>query len=97
MHVMAKKCLGGITMIRINGSWVAGVFALLFVNACATGSSSSTATVTSSGGPSMQQAQQEAYNGPKARIAVNKFTNKSAQGRTPDRNRHVRHADHGAF
>jgi len=39
-----------------------------------------TARVISSGGPNMQQAQQEAYNGPKARIAVNKFTNKSARG-----------------
>ena len=67
-------------MTSLKGSWVAGVIALLFVSACATGSSSSTATVTSSGGPSIQQAQQEAYNGPKARIAVNKFTNKSAQG-----------------
>lgn len=39
-----------------------------------------TATVTSSGGPTMQQAQQEAYDGPKARIAVNKFLNKASSG-----------------
>lgn len=38
------------------------------------------AKVTSSGGPSMQQAQQEAYNGPKARIAVSRFTDRTAKG-----------------
>ncbi|MBI4666348.1 MAG: hypothetical protein HY751_08070 [Nitrospinae bacterium] len=38
------------------------------------------ATVTSGGGPTMEQAQQEAYSGPKARLAVNKFTVKSAKG-----------------
>jgi len=38
------------------------------------------ATVTSSGGPSIQQAQQVAYNGPKARITVTRFTDKSAKG-----------------
>lgn len=39
-----------------------------------------TATVTSSGGPTIQQARAEQYNGPKARIAVNRFTNKAAKG-----------------
>jgi len=38
------------------------------------------ATVTSGGGPSIAQAQSERYDGPKARIAVNKFVNKAAQG-----------------
>ena len=38
------------------------------------------AKVTSSGGPSIQQAQQEAYNGPKARIAISRFTDKTAKG-----------------
>jgi curli biogenesis system outer membrane secretion channel CsgG len=39
-----------------------------------------TATVTSGGGPSIGQAQAERYDGPKARIAVNKFGNKAAKG-----------------
>jgi len=38
------------------------------------------AKVTSGGGPGIQQAQQEAYNGPKARIAVSRFTDKTAKG-----------------
>lgn len=38
------------------------------------------AKVTSGGGPSIQQAQQEAYNGPKARVAVSRFTDKTAKG-----------------
>lgn len=55
-----------------------GALALLFlVAACE--SPQPTATV-SGGGPSMAQAQQEAYDGPKARIAVNKFTNKASGG-----------------
>ena len=38
------------------------------------------ARVTSGGGPGIQQARQEAYNGPKARIAVSRFTDKTAKG-----------------
>lgn len=38
------------------------------------------AKVTSGGGPSMQQAQQEVYNGPKARIAVSRFTDRTGKG-----------------
>jgi len=38
------------------------------------------ARVTSTGGPSIQQAQQEAYKGPKARIAVSRFTDRTAKG-----------------
>lgn len=38
------------------------------------------AKVTSSGGPGIQQAQQEAYSGPKARIAVSRFTDRTAKG-----------------
>jgi len=39
------------------------------------------AEVTSgSGGPSMQEAQMEAYDGPKARIAVSRFTDKTGKG-----------------
>jgi curli biogenesis system outer membrane secretion channel CsgG len=38
------------------------------------------AKVTSGGGPGIQQAQQEAYNGPKARIAVSRFTDRTAKG-----------------
>ncbi len=39
-----------------------------------------TATVVGGGGPTIDQAQRERYDGPKARIAVNKFTNKSVSG-----------------
>lgn len=39
-----------------------------------------TATVVGGGGPTIGQAQAERYDGPKARIAVNKFTNKSVSG-----------------
>jgi curli biogenesis system outer membrane secretion channel CsgG len=38
------------------------------------------AKVTSGGGPSIQQAQQEAYNSSKARITVSRFTDKTAKG-----------------
>ncbi len=39
-----------------------------------------TAEVTSTGGPSIGEAQAVAYNGPKARIAVKRFDDKSAKG-----------------
>jgi len=39
-----------------------------------------TAKVTSGGGPSIAQAQQEAYNGPKARIAIAQFKDKTGKG-----------------
>ncbi len=39
-----------------------------------------TATITSGGGPSIQQAQQESALGPKARIAVSRFTDKTGKG-----------------
>lgn len=54
------------------------VAVLTIVFGCA--SSQTTATVTSSGGPGIQQAQMEPYDGPKARVAVTKFVNKSASG-----------------
>ncbi len=38
------------------------------------------AVVTSGGGPGIAEAQSVPYNGPKARITVSKFTNKSAKG-----------------
>lgn len=44
---------------------------------CATGP---TAKVTSTGGPTIEQALLEPYNGPKARIAVAKFVDKTAKG-----------------
>ncbi|MDH5679165.1 MAG: CsgG/HfaB family protein [Nitrospinota bacterium] len=56
------------------------VVALMLVSFSACQSTEPTAVVTSTGGPSMQQAQMEQYNGPKARIAVNKFLVKSASG-----------------
>ena len=48
---------------------------LLWAYSCAP-----TATVTSSGGPSIAEAQAEQYNGPKARLAVGEFTDKTAKG-----------------
>jgi len=57
----------------------AAAVAMFSMTACM--STEPTATVTSGGGPSIGQAQMEAYNGPKARIAVNKFLIKSAEGR----------------
>jgi hypothetical protein len=38
------------------------------------------ATVTSPEGKSIEEAQQEAYDGPKARIAVSRFTDKTGKG-----------------
>lgn len=48
---------------------------ILMMTSCAP-----TARVTSTGGPSIEQAQAEPYNGPKARIAVGKFEDKTAKG-----------------
>lgn len=54
------------------------VFLLMGPLSCQT---TPTAKVTSGqGGPSMQEARQEAYDGPKARIAVSQFTDKTAAG-----------------
>lgn len=39
-----------------------------------------TTTVTSTGGPSISEAQAEDYNGPKARLAVGEFEDKTAKG-----------------
>jgi len=48
---------------------------LVWMIACAP-----TATVTSTGGPSIAQAQAEKYDGPKARLAVGEFQDKTARG-----------------
>jgi len=48
---------------------------LIWVISCAP-----TATVTSVGGPSIAEAQAERYDGPKARLAVGDFTDKTATG-----------------
>ena len=57
---------------------VLSFFCLTIVTGCVT-SSGTKATVTSGqGGPSIQEAQMVAYDGPKARVAVAKFTNKAA-------------------
>ena len=63
--------------------WVA--FGCLFFLCLATGFGCVTpgtkATVTSGqGGPSIDEAQREAYNGPKARIAVSQFKDKTGKG-----------------
>ena len=52
---------------------------LLFYG-CVAPSTQTEATVTSGGGPSIQQAQSEAYNGPKARVAVSRFEDKTGKG-----------------
>jgi curli biogenesis system outer membrane secretion channel CsgG len=44
------------------------------------GSCAPTATVTSTGGPSIGEAQAERYDGPKARLAVGEFQDKTAKG-----------------
>ncbi|VAX22818.1 hypothetical protein MNBD_NITROSPINAE03-12, partial [hydrothermal vent metagenome] len=55
---------------------ITAIVAASVLSGCATGT---TATVRG-GGPSMGQAKAEAYNGPKARLAVVKFIDKSAKG-----------------
>ncbi len=52
---------------------ITGIF--LWLISCAP-----TATVTSTGGPSISEAQAEPYDGPKARIAVGEFQDKTAKG-----------------
>jgi curli biogenesis system outer membrane secretion channel CsgG len=49
--------------------------ALIWLSACAP-----TAQVTSTGGPSIEEAQAESYDGPKARVAVGPFQDKTARG-----------------
>lgn len=51
----------------------------LFLFSCA--SIEPTAKATPSSGPTMEQAQKEKYDGPKARIAVTRFEDKSAKGK----------------
>jgi len=50
---------------------------LLWVCSC---EPTTTTRVTSTGGPSIAEAQAEDYNGPKARLAVGEFTDKTAKG-----------------
>lgn len=54
----------------------------VWLNSCAAVDSytSPKATVTSGGGPSIAQAQAERYDGPKARLAVGEFKDKTAKG-----------------
>jgi curli biogenesis system outer membrane secretion channel CsgG len=54
--------------------------ALVAVAASACAPVQPTATVTSGGGPSIAEAQAVPYNGPKARVTVSKFTDKSGKG-----------------
>jgi curli biogenesis system outer membrane secretion channel CsgG len=55
-------------------------FAALMAAAIWLSSCAPTATVTSTGGPSISQAQAEQYDGPKARLAVGEFQDKTAKG-----------------
>ncbi len=66
-------------MKTLSYRYIATLFATFVITGCASGGTT-TATVTSSGGPSIGQAIAEPYNGPKARIAVKRFTNKSKIG-----------------
>ena len=50
-------------------------FILIWIYSCAP-----TAVVTSGGGPTMAEAQAEQYDGPKARLAVGEFQDKTARG-----------------
>lgn len=59
-------------------SWYLG-FMLLVASACVTPGTQTTVT-SGQGGPSIQEAQAEAYNGPKARIAVAQFKDKTGGG-----------------
>ncbi len=52
----------------------------LFLLAASCAMTQPSATVTSGGGPGIAQAQAMPYDGPQARIAVTKFTDKSAKG-----------------
>lgn len=54
---------------------VAFVSIIIWLSSCAP-----TAEVTSTGGPSIAEAQAERYDGPKARIAVGEFQDKTAKG-----------------
>lgn len=56
------------------------VFVSSVLTGCAGVAGAPTAEVTSGGGPTIQESRSESYKGPKARIAVNKFINKSARG-----------------
>ncbi|MFP4081859.1 MAG: CsgG/HfaB family protein [Candidatus Aminicenantes bacterium] len=55
--------------------FVAFVSVIVWMSSCAP-----TATVTSTGGPSIAEAQAERYDGPKARLAVGEFQDKTAKG-----------------
>jgi curli biogenesis system outer membrane secretion channel CsgG len=60
-------------------NWRKGIMSLFFVGSCLLYfGCGPTATVTHGSGPSIQEAQMEAYNGPKARIAVGDFQVKAA-------------------
>ncbi len=64
--------------------WVGGLAALLFMMigpGCTIPQAGTKTTVTAGqDGPSIDEAQMEAYNGPKARIAVSRFTDKTRKG-----------------
>ncbi len=56
-------------------TYISMIVVLVWLVSCAP-----TARVTSTGGPSIDEAQAEQYDGPKARIAVAEFTDKTAKG-----------------
>lgn len=72
----------GVKMKRKEVSITIILFLIVLLTGCAEIEklTAPTATVTSGGGPDMATAQAEAYNGPKARIAVSRFTDKTGKG-----------------
>jgi len=63
---------------RISSLGIPIFITITILTSCAT---QPTAKSTSPGGPTIEQAQKEDYKGPKARIAVTKFLDKSAKGK----------------
>lgn len=68
-----------ITIIRKTGLYCIIFLSLLFFTGCVTPGTQTTVT-SGQEGPSIQQARAEKYDGPKARIAVNRFTDKTGGG-----------------
>src|SRR5574341_307017 len=64
----------------VLAGWVAGAMLLGLAGGAEAQLFGPKATVTSPEGKSIEEAQREAYDGPKARIAVSRFTDKTGKG-----------------
>ena len=71
---------GGEAMMIRNRSTLLALCAVVMVLGSSCAAVQPSATVTSGGGPGLAEAQTIPYNGPKARITVAKFVDKSAKG-----------------